>query len=177
MKHIQRILLFLFIALLGSCSTQKKVPMVEKETVKTTKADFGSEGIVSIPGDWSLSSENKLTNQKFFRNKDSILIAITRNPMEKYSFYSLGMADTIFTQSFYDWEAKHFERQGLTVSVLEKHRNNEYIIWHVKGKENLDATLLYAGKKNYGYALSIVEPRNLTMNQRKAFLIQLFRDN
>jgi hypothetical protein len=177
MKSIEIILFFTLIFIIGACSTKKKVMVAQKETVTTTKADFGVEGIISIPGDWTLSSENKLTNQKFFRNKDSVLIAITRNPMEKFSFYSPGMADTLFTQSFYEWESKHFERQGFTVSIVEKHRNNEYIIWSVKGKENLDATLLYGGKKNFGYALSLLEPRTFTMNQRKAFLIQLFRDN
>jgi len=177
MKYLEIFLLFTLMVIFGACSTKKKVLVVQKETVTTTKADFGIEGVVSIPGDWTLSSENKLTNQKFFRNKDSLLIAITRNPMEKYSFYSVGMADTVFTQSFYEWESKHFERQGLTVSIIEKHRNNEYIIWSVKGTENLDVTLLYGGKKNFGYALSLLEPRTFTLNQRKAFLIQLFRDN
>ena len=177
MKFFAGLSIALIFTTLVSCTTQKKVQVIQKETLRTTKADFGSDGILSIPGEWTLSSENKLTNQKFFRNKDSILLAITRNPMDKYSFYSVGMADTIFTQSFYEWESKHFEKQGLKTTVLERHKKNEYIIWSVSGKDKIDATLLYGGKKNYGYALSILEPRQLTLNEKKAFLIQLFRDN
>ena len=171
---------FLFVAFITfalSCSTSKKIKVVQEEPVKVTKADFGEEGFIQIPGEWTLSSENKLTNQKFFRNKDSVLIAITRNPMEKYSFYAAGMKDSIFTETFFRWESNHFEKQGLMVSVFEKHKGGEYIIWTVKGKEKVDALLLYGGKKNFGYALSLLEPKNLTINQSKAFLIQLFRDN
>ena len=163
--------------LLASCSTKKAVKVIQNENLKVTQADFGSEGIINIPGEWTLSSENKLTNQKFFRNKDSILIAITRNPMEKYSFHVVGMEDTIFTQAFYDWESRHYEKQGLEVKILEKNTKGEYIIWSVKGKDNLNAVLLYGGKKNHGYALSMLDPKNLTINQQKAFLIQLYRDN
>ncbi len=174
-----KILYFLLLVssiILTSCGTQKKIASAPQE-LKSTKADFGDQGIINIPGEWVLSSENKLTNQKFFRNKDSILMGITKNPMEKYSFHSVGMGDTVFTQSFYDWESKHYEKQGLEVKMLEKSYQNDFIIWTVKGKDNVNAVLLYGGKKDHGYALTILEPRKLTINQQKAFLIQVYRDN
>jgi hypothetical protein len=177
MKFTFYIAILTSLSLFTACSTKKNITQVQNENTSVTKADFGSEGVINIPDEWVLSSENKLTNQKFFRNKDSILLAITRNPMEKYSFHVVGMEDTIFTQAFYDWESKHYEKQGMEVKMLEKSFQKDYIIWTAKGKDNVNAVLLYGGKKEHGYAMTILDPRNLTLNQQKAFLIQVYRDN
>jgi hypothetical protein len=164
-----------FFILLQSCKSSMPAVATKKENINTV-ADFGDRGQLILPGDWQLSSENKLTNQKFFRNKDSVLIAVTINPMNKFGFYSIGMVDTVFTRSFYEWESKHYKKQGYEVKILEQQYNGQYIIFSAKNAET-NATLLYGGKKDKGYSLIVLDPRKLSINQQKSFLIQLYREN
>jgi hypothetical protein len=154
-----------------------KPSVVNSQKIKQNTSITFNDGIeLSLPGDWQVSSENKLTNQKFFRNKDSVLLALSVNPMSKYSFYSIGMQDTVFTSAFYMWESGHYTKSGYDVKIIERQYNGQYIIFSAK-KDDINATLLYGGKKNKGYSLIILDPRKLTLNQQKSFLIQMYRDN
>lgn len=161
-----------------SCKTSSSITKRKSEVGNiTTVAYFNdSKDSLIIPGDWSLSSENKLTNQKFFRNADSLLLAITKNPVQKYGFFVAGMNDATFTEAFYRWEASHYQKIGYDVRTLQESAKQDYVLWSAKGKD-IDAILLYGAKKGFGYNISMLERQKLTEVQVTSFLIQTFKQN
>lgn len=171
-------LFFLFVLItFVACSTTKKTGAFTSATITNTEAKLDNGSVILIPGEWTLKSQNKITHQSYYTNKDSIVISISRNPMAKYPFHKVGMTDTTFLDAFYEWESNYYKSRKYEVNKMEIGPQSDYIIWSVKGEDEVNALLLYAAKDPDALNLSVLEPKNLTLTQQKGFLIQLYKDN
>jgi len=97
-------------------------------------------GNIEIPGQWTKSKYNEVSRQHFFVDKDSTSIAVTKNPQEKYPFYTETIADKEFARKFYEWEKDHYEKQGF--EIKEKSSGINFVIWTANG-DNANTILLY----------------------------------
>jgi len=168
---------FVSIVIMQSCSTAKKSGEVNNQNnVKETFAAIGDNDTMKLPGMWVLSSTNKLTNQYFYRNADSIVISLTKNPLKKFPFYKVAMEDSLFVEDYYIWESDHYKEMGYAVNKIDASKNRDYIVWTVDDKQN-KVSLLYGVKNGKAYGLSMIEPKNLKIKSQIAFLIQVFKDN
>ncbi|HOY12241.1 MAG TPA: hypothetical protein PLY70_03835 [Saprospiraceae bacterium] len=165
------------IAMMQSCTTTKKSGMAPTQSkVKETFALIGENDTMKLPGLWVYSSANKLTNQYFYRNADSIVISLTKNPVKKFPFYKVAMDDSLFVEDYYKWESDHYKEMGYAVNKIDASKNRDYIVWTVDDKQN-KVSLLYGVKNDKAYGLSMIEPKNLKIKSQIAFLIQVFKDN
>ena len=75
----------------------------------------------NFPGHWEKTSYNSISRQQFFRNQDSVIIAISFGRFDKYEFNMNGAeAGYNFIKAFYEWDSKYFvESHGLKRQVLE----------------------------------------------------------
>ena len=97
--------------------------------------------------------------------------------MEKYPFHKIGMTDTTFVDAFFEWESNYYKTRKYETSKVEVGPQSDYIIWSVKGEDDVNALLLYAAKNPDAMNFSVLEPKNLTLTQQKGFLIQMYKDN
>lgn len=140
MIKITRILLLLAYIIAG-CST----PQRYSSTITLTGDNYDAEkdqtpymvlpyGSVKIPGEWFKSGYNKSSRQQFFRNKDSVTIAVAFGPVNSYEFNPKGaFKGNDFIDAFYKWEKEYFSKAGLTVEIKERNRDIPFLIWRVYG--------------------------------------------
>lgn len=109
-------------------------------------------GSTLIPGKWNKTGYNSISNQQFFKNKDTIEIAVTFNSIYKYEFNTnRAIKGYNFVSAFYEWDSKYFvDKYGLNRSVVEKDSINNFIISRIYGKLNNKEydTYFFIGEKN-----------------------------
>ena len=112
-----------------SCSTTKTSMIVADsfdENKNVTTLTLLPYGNIDIPGQWTKAKHNEISRQHFFIDLDSTSIAVTKNPQEKYPFYSETITETEFVRKFFEWEKNHYEKQGFDIN--EKSSGNNFII-------------------------------------------------
>lgn len=105
-----KLLSILLLGLTISCSTTKTLIIVADsydQTKNVTTLTLLPYGNIEIPGEWTKTKYNEVSRQHFFVDKDSTSIAVTKNPQEKYPFYSENATDKEFARKFYEWEKDH----------------------------------------------------------------------
>jgi hypothetical protein len=169
----------LFIILLGflfSCATTQESIVVSDrydEGADATILTLIPYGTIEIPGEWTKTKYNEISRQHFFMNKDSVLIAVTKNPKAKYPFYTDSISDKEFAVDFYEWEKDHYEQQDYNIS--EKSIGNNFVIWDATGK-GANTVFLYGAKNQYAYNFAVFT-EHWTEDKRIEFLINLFGSN
>lgn len=176
-RNIPSLFFIITLITLVSCSTSKKTSSLNNVSVRNTEAKLDNGSVVLIPGEWTFKSQNKITHQSYYTNKDSVMISVSRNPMEKYPFHKVGMTDTTFVDAFFEWESNYYKTRKYETAKVEIGSQSEYIIWSVKGEDDVNALLLYTAKNPDALNFSVLEPKNLTLTQQKGFLIQMYKDN
>lgn len=177
--HYFNHLIFILVGviLIQSCRTSKNSSqLVMGNTPNTSFVKVGENDTMKIPGQWNLSSKNILTNQYFFKNQDSIVISLSKNPVSKFPFHRIAMEDSLFVNEYYRWESDHYKEQGYIVKKIDDSKLKDYVVWTIEDK-SLKVSLLYGVKKDKAYGLSMIDPRQLSLKQQTAFLIQVFKDN
>ncbi len=77
------------LVLLASCATQRVSTIIGFDyDEKKNQTDYFvlPYGTVSIPGKWEKTNYYSISNQQFFKNADSIIIAVAFGPYDKYEF-------------------------------------------------------------------------------------------
>ena len=171
-----RLLIILIIGLTVSCSTTKTSMIVtdsfdqNKNVTTLTLLPYGN---IDIPGQWTKTKYNEISRQHFFSDKDSTTIAVTKNPQEKYPFYTETLTDAEFARKFFEWEKAHYEKQGF--EIIEKYSSNNFIVWTANGN-NANTIFLYGAKNKYAYNFAVFTD-NWTEEKRTEFLKNLFEGN
>ena len=91
MKRIKGIILFAAVVSFISCGSAKQATSTivggDYDAKKNTTEYFVFPyGQVSIPGKWEKTSYNSASRQQFFRNDESVNIAVSFGPYDKYEF-------------------------------------------------------------------------------------------
>lgn len=157
---------------LVSCSP-KLTPVKTEQAKIISNVTIGDGVDVAVPGQWTSSSVNKLTNQYFIRSQDSSLVSISVNPITKYPFYAEGMADSTFVNELYLWESGHFVDQGYTVNVVNKDLKNGYILWDLTKNEKT-VKMLYGKKSREAISVNFLESKSYSPSAQNELLMEVF---
>lgn len=170
------------IIFLAGCSSQR-VSTIEgcdyNESKNQTDYFVLPFGSVSIPGKWEKTNYNNISGQQFFRNNDSIRIAIAFNRFDKYEFNSDGSIKGYeFVKAFYEWDSKYFvDSYGLQRRVIENDSINCFIIYQIHGLINeakFNTYYLIGDKNGNVNNLSISITEKWTEGEKIEFLKKLY---
>ena len=177
-------LLIIMILILTSC-----VPQAQNSTIivgcdydeKADRTDYFvfPYGEVGIPGKWEKVSYNQETKQQLFEDVDSVSLAISFAPCNKYEFCT-GKTETgfEFVKAYYEWEFQYFvSQQGLEVKIIEQDSLNNFIIWWLGGELNddkIDNYFLFGEHNSYVSNFSILTTDKWTEKEKIEFLKNLF---
>ncbi len=140
---------------LTNCATQRTSTIVGvdyNETKNETDYLVFPYGSVTIPGKWEKTNYNATSKQQFFRNQDSISIAIAFGRFDNYKFNTDGSKKGHeFIKAYYEWDSKYFvDSYGVERQLFEDDSTNNFIIYRIYGqseKDNLN-TYFLIGEKN-----------------------------
>ena len=171
-----RLLTIFVLGLAISCSTTKTSIIVADsydQTKNVTTLTLLPYGNIELPGEWTKTKYNEVSRQHFFVDKDSTSIAVTKNPQEKYPFYSENVTDKEFARKFYEWEKDHYEKQGFEIE--EKSSDDNFVIWTANGN-NANTIFLYGAKNKYAFNFAVFTD-NWSEEKRTEFLKKIFEEN
>ena len=135
------------------------------------------DGNILLPGKWTKTSFNHSSKQHFFKNNDSITVAVAKNKKENYPFYKPAQSDKDFLAEFTKWESEYFKSQGAAIHLLDDQAEKGYVLWKATiEKENINTIYLFGLKTGYAYNL-LADSKTWADEKTKAFLIKLFNDN
>jgi hypothetical protein len=178
---------FSIIVILTNCTVQQQA-VSTRQTIVSLKYNEEQDktdylifpfGQVSIPGKWIKTSYNTISKQQFFTNQDSILLAISLGPCNKYEFnYDGSKKGYEFLKAYYDWEKDFFVKTiGLEEKLIEVDTTNHIIIFGVKGtyqSQIVDNVFLFGENNCKVSNFSILGPCNWTEEQKVEFLKKLY---
>ncbi|MEP2026431.1 MAG: hypothetical protein ABJH98_11610 [Reichenbachiella sp.] len=132
-------------------------------------------GNIVIPGKWTKYNYNQTSKQHFFRNSDSTAIAVAKNPIDKYPFYSSELSNSELSKNWFEWESDFYSEKGIAVTQTNRETTKEYVIWKAKSSQ-VNSVFLYGVKNNLAYNFAVVTD-NWTDEQRTKFLRELWDIN
>ena len=178
MKRIKGIILFAAVVSFISCGSAKQATSTivggDYDAKKNTTEYFVFPyGQVSIPGKWEKTSYNRVSRQQFFRNDESVNIAVSFGPYDKYEFNMDGsLKGYEFVEAYYEWESKYFVSNGLECKILETDKANKHILFRVFGN-GFDTYILICEKNGFVSNFSINATDKWTEQQKVDFLKSL----
>lgn len=136
-------------------------------------------GTVSMPGKWEKGHLNSTSNQQFFRNAESIEIAVALGRFDKYEFNQTGQfKGWNFVQAFCEWEMDYFfTKKGLANAILVEDQVRNFIIYRVYDANEIPKidTYFLIGEINGNVRnISISITDKWTSEQKVTFLKSLF---
>lgn len=178
LKTLSMLTVLLF---LTNCANQKTSTVVGgdyNESKHETDYFVLPYGSAKLPGKWGKTSYNSVSRQQFFRNKDSITIAISFGRIDKYEFNSDGSKKGYeFVEAFYDWDSEYFVNHGLKRQIFERDSVNKYMIYRIYGqyeKGEIDTYFLIGEKNGSVNNFSITKSNKWTEDERIDFLKRIF---
>ena len=175
-------ILVIALIFLTSCATQRTSTIVgcdyDKNKNQTEYFVF-PYGSVSIPGEWEKTTYNQIAKQQFFRNPDSITIAIAFGPCDKYEFNATNpMKGFEFVKAFYEWDSDFFVKNyRLNQELVESNESENFIIWRAFGENNntyWDTYFLFGEKNGFANNLSIMTTDKWTKEDKVTFLKKMY---
>jgi hypothetical protein len=168
--------------LLTNCATKRTSTIVGgdyNETKNETDYFVVPYGSVTLPGKWEKTNNNTNSKQQFFRNKDSVIIAIAFGRIDKYEFNKdSSKSGYNFVKAFYEWDSKYFvDSYPLKRQSLQNDSTNSFIIYRIYGQiEKVDFnTYFLIGEKNGNTSnFSISDTDKWNENEKIRFLKNLF---
>jgi len=121
---------------------------------------------------------NFIRGQQFFKNRDSIGVAIAFNPSSNYEFNLKGtLTEFKFVKAFYEWDSKYFVDHGLNRIIIEQDSINNFIVYRIYGITNqrkFDTYFLIGEKNKNARNFSITYTDKWTEQKKVDFLKSLF---
>ena len=176
------ILTLLLIGFMTSCATQKTSTLVGgnyNESTNVTDYFVLPYGSVMLPGKWEKKSFNSISNQQFFRNQDSVIVAIAFGRFDKYEFNVDGsQTGHNFVKAYYEWDSNYFvESHGLKRQVVEDDSTNHFMVYRIFGqieKGKFDTYFLIAEKNGNISNFSISSTDKWNESEKCTFLKKLY---
>ncbi len=174
--------LFTLIVVITNCATSSTNTLVscsynqEKNLTDYMVFPYGN---VSIPGKWIKTNYNSSSRQQFFNNSDSITIAISFGPCNKYEFnQDNSLRRFEFVKNYYEWDSNYFVKsQGFNRELIEENPENNFVIWRLFGtfrNEPLDNYFLFGENNCMVSNFSILKTNKWSREQKTKFLRNLF---
>lgn len=130
-------------------------------------------GSVSLPGKWTKDHYNSVSNQQFFKNADSVSVAIAFTQCNSYEFSRKDLKDFAFVKAYYEWDSKYLaERLKVNREILVKDSLQQYIVWRLFGP-NVESYFLFANKNCAVHNYYVSTPR-WTKEEKVKFLQELY---
>lgn len=178
-KKIQSLLLLLIVAIISSCGSANRYTSTivggDYDAAKDITSYFVFPyGEVNLPGKWEKGAFNNNSRQQFFHNQDSVIIAVSFGPCNKYEFNKDGvLMGYEFVEAYYKWDSENFLTNGFECKLLESDKSKNCLLYRVFGK-GAD-TYFFLGEKN-GNAnnYSIQATDKWTESEKIQFLKSLF---
>lgn len=182
MDNINKYFILIAIVFLTSCATQKVSTIVgcdyndKKNTTDYFVLPYGS---VSIPGKWKKTNYNSVSRQQFFKNSDSIIIAIAFGPYDKYEFNADKTKKGLdFALVYYEWDSKYFvESHKLKREFIEKDSINNFVIYRIYGEKEgveFDTYFLVGERNGFVSNFSIMDTDKWYEKEKNDFLKRLY---
>lgn len=180
--QIKNLLLLIILAFVVSCATQRTSTLVGGEyndTKNETDYFVLPYGSVTLPGKWEKTDYNTISRQQFFRNQDSVIIAIAFGRFNKYEFNTEGSKTGFdFVKAYYEWDSKYFvNSHRLKRQQIESDSINNFMIYRIYGqieKDDFDTYFLIGEKNGNTSNFSISDTDKWTENEKIDFLKNLF---
>lgn len=177
---VPALFLSLFVFAAGCATTASVIESCEYDTEKDqtvyTVLPYGS---AALPGKWGKDHYNSVSHQQFFRNADSVEIAIAFHPAKGYPFNGNGkLKGHDFVKAFYEWDSHYFvEAHGLKREIIEADSARHYLVWRLYGSAHTtayDTYFLFGEKNGNASNLSVTNTDRWTAGEKTAFLKGLF---
>ena len=175
--------LFALGALFASCSSTKSTSVIVGGDYDATK-DVTTYmvfpyGDVELPGKWDKSQYSQSSHQQFFINQDSVIVAVSFAPYNKYEFnFDGALKGADFLLAYHKWEADFFQEQGLECPLIEMDSTNNYIIYKISGTYSdtvIDSFYLIRESKGAVSSYSIQRTDKWSDDKRLEFLKSLLK--
>jgi hypothetical protein len=179
MNKVEGLLLILIVAILSSCGSAKRYTSTLVGGDYDAAKDITSYmvfpyGQVNLPGKWEKGAYNNIARQQFFHNQDSVIVAVSFGPCDKYEFNKDGVLKGYeFVEAFYKWDSDYFISNGLESKLLESDKSKNCILYRVFGK-GFDTYFLIGEKNGMANNYSIQATDKWTENEKIQFLKSLF---
>lgn len=181
-KIFRYFLFSILIILMTNCASQRTGTIVGGEYNKSkneTEYFVFPYGSVEIPGNWKKTNYNTISRQQFFKNQDSVIIAIAFGRYNKCEFNLDGSQTGFnFVKAYYEWDSKYFiDSHGLKRQPLESDSINRFMIYRIYGlieKGLFDTYYLIAEKNGNISNFSISSTDKWTDREKINFLKKLF---
>ena len=179
MRKITALLFLSILFLLTGCGSSKQATSTivggDYDAAKNVTEYFVFPyGSVSLPGKWDKLKYDQSSRQQFFRNEESVTVAIAFGPSNKYEFNMDGsLKGHDFVKAFYKWESDYFKSAGYECTILENDSANPYLLFKVVG-DDVNSVLLF-GETNAGVSnFSVQTADKWTEAEKIQFLKTLF---
>lgn len=181
-KKIKIFILLAMTILLTNCATQKTSTLVGgnySETKNETDYFVLPYGSAILPGKWEKTNYNTISRQQFFRNQDSVIIAIAFGRFDKYEFNKNGSQTGYnFVSAYYEWDSKYFvDSHGLKREIIERDSTKHFMVYRIFGqieKGDFDTYFLIGEKNGNISNFSISGTDKWTESEKTFFLKNLF---
>jgi len=132
-------------------------------------------GYVDIPGKWYETTYNDYSKQQFFKNADSVSIAVVFWPQNQYSIYKHGETNMAFLKDYYDMNVKTIAMQskGQWSIIKQDSINQNYILSKFYNDSKVDTYYLY-GLINGSFYNLFVKTNKWNEQQKIDFLESMF---
>jgi len=151
---LTRYLIYIFLVLLflNSCITNNSIPTLLSfnydEKTNTTKYREYPLGALDIPGKWYNTRYSKISGQYFFKNQDSVSLAIAFNPANKYEFYKSNLSENELLKEYYEWDSKYLkELVNGERSIIKFDTVSKFIEYRIYNDIKVNSYLLIAIKR------------------------------
>ena len=179
MRKIAALLFLSTLFLLTGCGSSKQATSVIEgcdyvAAKNVTEYFVFPYGSVSLPGKWDKGKYDQSNRQQFFRNEESVIVAIAFAPSNKYEFNKDGsLKGHDFVEAFYKWESEYFKSSGFECTILENDSANPYLLFKVVG-EDVNSVLLFGEKNGSVSNFSVQTADKWTEAENIQFLKTLF---
>jgi hypothetical protein len=170
-------------AILVSCASQRDNVITggEYNEVKNQTDYFVLPyGSAVLPGKWVKTRQSNVSFQQFFKNKDSVTVAIAFSRCNQYPFNTKGTKTGFeFVKAYYEWDSNYFiEKYGLKRSVVEMDSiENNYCLYRIYGaieNEKIDNYFLLGEKNGFVSNFCVLVTDKWAESYKIDFLKKLF---
>lgn len=181
-NQFKKVTFLILTILLTSCATQRTSTIEGvnyNESKNVTDYFVMPYGSVSLFGKWEKKNYNEISRQQFFKNQDSVIIAIAFERYDKYEFNTNGSQSGFnFVKAYYEWDSNYFvDSHGLKRQIIESDSTNHFMIYRIYGqKEKAEFnTYFLIGEKNGNVSnFSISKTEKWSEIEKILFLKNLF---
>ena len=179
MNKVHGLLLLLIVAILSSCGSAKRSTSTivggDYDAAKDITSYFVFPyGQVNLPGKWEKGTYNSSSRQQFFHNQDSVIVAVSFGPCDRYEFNKDGaLKGYEFVEAYYKWDSEYFISNGLESRFIESDNTKNCLLYRVFGK-GFDTYFLLGEKNGMANKYSIQATDKWTESEKIQFLKSLF---